>query len=72
MLKYAKNVMNKTTHQCTQVYKISVWLLIEILNGFILGGVLLLIQGTHKDTPSCRTLLQIIMQYFESVSQSGC
>ena len=48
--------MNRTTPQKNQVYEISVWAHIEILNSFLAGGVPLRIQGMYWDITPGRIL----------------
>ena len=64
--------MNRITRQHIQVYEISEWAQIEILNNFKCAGLPLCIQVTHWNTASLRKLQQIAIQYFETVLQSRC
>ena len=60
--------MNWTTRQLSQIYKISVWMHIEILNSFITGGMPLCRQVTHWDLSPHEKLQQITTRCFEPTS----
>ena len=59
--------MKRTAPRQTQVYEISVWMHIEILNNLYVKECLC-IQGMHWDTCLHRKLQQIIIQQSEAIS----